>query len=234
MIDDPIVDGARVTQRASEYPGLARTLVIVDVSSKAAAVEFLQGIKALREEIAETFDPHIRRALESHRALLADKREAEQPLADAERMIKNAILKYDAEQDRARIAEQDRLRAVAQADADARRLDEAIAVDALARATGDVALARAADAILDAPIPAPVVAVPPPPRVRGVVSRVTWSGRLVDLGALVRYAAANPQFVNLLTINQPALNALARSMKGRLSVPGVEAVETRDIAAGKR
>lgn len=223
-----VVDSGAVVERALTFPDQARALRIADAVSYAQACEFLKGIKTLRTEIAETFQPHITRAHESHKALIKEKADAEAPLADAERITKAALVTYDQQQEQARRAEEARVRAELKRQEEERRLSEAVALEA-AGETED------ADALLAEPIPVPVVAVQPTtPKVSGISYRETWGAEVVDLAALVAFVATRPEFAGLLTPNMPALNAQARSLKGALQIPGVKAVCTRDVAAGRR
>ena len=221
-------EGSRVTQRALSMPEQARALRIATPASYERACDFLKGIKALRQEIADTFDPHIKRAFDAHRALCAEKRDAETPLAEAERLVKTTLVDYEQAQERIRRAEQLRLEGEARKQEEERRLAEA---EALA-ASG---AAEQADALLNEPIETPVIAIAPTtPKVTGIAYRETWSASVTDLLALVKFVAANPSHIGLLTANQPALNAQARSLKAQLRIPGVKAVCTRDVAAGRR
>jgi len=225
----------QIAQRALTYPEQARKIAIVDDASYRAAAEFLKGIKALSGEIDDTFDPHIKRLFDAHRALCREKADAKAPAAEAERIVKDAIRAYDDEQERRRLAEQRRLEELAAQEAREQRLADAVALAEQAVVQQDPRLQEAADELLAAPIEVPAVAVPPStPKVTGISFRETWTARVTDLAALIRYAATNPQFMNLLMINQPALNALARSMKRLLKVPGVEVICTKDVAAGRR
>lgn len=220
-----VADSGDVIEQALTFPDKARALSIVDAATYAAACEFLKGIKALRAEIADTFSPHITRAHEAHKALLKERADAEAPLAEAERIAKAALVVYDQAQERERQAEMARLREDARRQEADRRLTEAVALEA----EGSTA---EAEALMEMPIDLPVIAVAPSiPKVTGISYRETWSGTLTDLAALIRYVAANPQFMSLLQVNQVALNGLARSIKGQLQIPGVQAVSTRDVAA---
>lgn len=230
-----VVDGAKVTQKALTFPEQARGLTISDPDSYGHACEFLKGIKALRDEIAETFDPHIKRAHEAHKALLKERQDAEAPLAEAERITKNALVAFDREQERLRREEEQRRQEALRREEEDRRIEEAIAIEAEGRATGDVGLLAEAAELLEAPVTVPAVAVPvSTPKVSGISYRETWSARVTDMKALVKYVAANPQFIGLLQANTTAINAQARSLKGALAIPGVEPVATRDVAAGRR
>jgi hypothetical protein len=230
------VDTSQVAQRASTFPNQARALAtIVDKPSYTAAAEFLKGVKALRKEIADTFDPHISRAFQAHRALCTEKSTAEAPLTEAERVIKDAMTKYDTDQKELELAELRRQQEVARQQLAAQRLDEAVALEEAAQATGDAALALAATELLDAPIETPPVVVPKmTPKVAGITYRETWSGVVTDLAALVKHVALHPQYLNLLLPNMPAINALARSMRDKLKVPGIAAVAKKDVAASGR
>lgn len=226
-----------VAEKALTWPERARAVSVVDASSYASAGELLRGIKALRGEIAETFDPHIKRANEAHRALLEQKRQAETPLTEAERVIKDALIKYDQEQERLRREEQRRLEEEARRQAEQDALDRAAAMEREGREFGDDAMVQEAQQLVEEQLQAP----PPPvatiakatPKVAGIVHRTTWSARVVDFHALVKFVASNPSHIGLLVVNQPALNAQARSLKGAMSLPGVQAVPTNDVAASR-
>ncbi len=215
-------------EKALAYPDQAKALRILNAESYQAACEFLKGIKALRTEIADTFEPHIKRAHEAHKALLKEKADAETPLAEAERITKSALVVYDQEQERIRRAEQARIQAEVRRQEEERRLAEAVALEA----AGEQA---EAEALIAAPVDVPTIAVAPTtPKVSGITYRETWGAKVTDLGKLVAYVAQQPQFANLLSANMTALNAQARSLKGQMQIPGVEAVCTRDVAAGSR
>lgn len=223
-----VVDNPKALALALTYPDRARSIAIADSVSYASACEFLKGIKALRAEIAETFEPHIKRAHESHRALLKEKTDAEAPLVEAERIAKASLVAWEQDQERQRRKEQARIEAELKRQEEDRRLAEAVALEA----AGDSA---EAEALIATPVDVPAVAVAPTtPKVAGISYRETWSAEVVDVAALVAWVAKNPHFAALLTPNMPALNAQARSLKGQMQIPGVKAVCTRDVAAGRR
>lgn len=226
-----------VRERALTWPEQARRAVVRDGETYSAAAELLKGIKALRQEIADTFDPHIRRMHDAHKALLKEKAEAETPLTEAERIIKDALVAFDREQERQRLETQRRLEAEARAQAEADALAKAAAMEREGQAYGDGALVDDAAALLEDVLTAPAPAVPlvqkATPVVAGIAHRSTWSAEVVDLLALVRYVAANPQYLGLVLPNQPALNQQARSLKGAMRIPGVRPAERRDVAAGR-
>lgn len=230
-----VVDSRAVTSEASGWPDRAKATVITDSASYMAACELLKGIKALRAKIAETFDPHIKRAYDAHTALCKEKRTAEAPLTEAEGVLKRLCAAYDDAQERLRVLEEQRLQALAREDEERRRLNEAAALEREGNATGDATLVDEAHALLEQPIEATtVLAERTIPKVAGISYRDTWSARVVSLPKLIAYVAAHPQHANLLVPNQAALNSLARSLKGGMAIDGVSAVCQKITAASGR
>lgn len=253
MFDTAIAIDQEPAREALAWPERAAALAITTPESYVSAGELLKGIKALRAKIAETFDPHIKRALEAHRALVAERRAAEDPLTAAEGVIKGKLVAYDAEQERLRRLEEQRVREEARRQEEIRRLEEAAELERQARerqaqaallvddeiaqqiAQQEAAeLQTQAEATIAEPVEAPVVFVPKAtPKVAGISYRETWSAQVVDAMALIRHVAAHPEHANLLTPNTTALNGLARSLRQSMAIPGVKAVATRQVASGR-
>jgi hypothetical protein len=218
-----------VAPSAADLPTQARACVITDEASARAAAELLTGVKALRAEIADTFDKHIAAAFAAHKALLKEKRDAEAPAVEAESILKAAIVAWDTAREAAAERERIRLNAIA-AEAAA---EETRAAAAMAMAAGDDVLAAE---ILATPI-VPVQAIVPTRRtstVAGVAVRETWYARVVDFAALVQAAARDPQYLGLLEPDVAALDALARALRDRFRVPGVSVIRTKGVSATGR
>lgn len=224
-----LAEATPLYEQALAYPDQARSLVISDSRTYEQACDFLKGVKALRQRIAEVFGPHIKRAFEAHRALCGEQREHEAPLLEAERVVKDALVAYDREQERIQREAQQRQLAEQRRLEEERRLQEALALEARGRH-------EQAEAVLEKPIvvPVPVLPAREVPKVAGVAFRETYSARCTDLHALIRHVAAHPEHTNLLVPNQAAINAMARSLRQQLLIPGVEVVATRDVAAARR
>lgn len=233
VIESP---GRAEREEALSWPERARQTVITCGESYTAAGELILGIKALRKRIGDVFDPHIKRAFESHRALTREKADAEAPLIEAERLLKERLVTYTEAQERIRREAQ------RQADEEARRREEddrlarAAAMETEGQQYGDTGLVAEAHALLEAP-PLPVAAAPVPkatPKVAGITMRTDYTCQLDNLGALVQYVAKHPQFLNLLTFNQTAGTALARAQRDQMRVPGLRVVPVSRVAAGGR
>jgi len=199
------------------------------------AASLLKGIKALRQRIADTFNPHIDRAHKAHKALVQEKATAEAPLTEAEAIVKRSLVTYQTEQDRKAREEARRIEEENRRAEETRRLEEAAALERVASDTGDESMRATAYEVMDAPIA--VTAAPvqrATPKVAGISYRDTYSARVTNPAKLIAFVARNPQFANLLTPNQTALNQLARAQKEMLQIDGVEVVKERVAAAGSR
>lgn len=225
-------DVERVTQESLSWPERASALAIIDDASYLRGAELLKGIKALRVEVDEAFDPIVQAAFRAHRTACDQKRKAEAPLAEAERVIKARMVEWDDAQERARKAEQRRLEAEARRQEEESRLNLAAEMEREGKAFGDEALVREAHDLIEQPI-VPVVAPVPKatPQVSGQHFTTTWSAQVTNLLELVRFVAAHPSHVGLLQANVPALNAQARSLKEHLAIPGVRAIPTKTVAS---
>jgi len=154
-------------------------------------------------------------ALRLHDDLIAE-------LDGARKALKQKQIAFDAEQEAIRCAEQARLQAIAQKQAE----DEALAMAAQAEAAGDHEIA---EAIVAAPVVAPTVRIAPtaPTPSRLTAGRSDWTAEIVSLIELVRAVAAGTQPIELLLPNQVALNRMAKALHSGFKVPGVRAVERK-------
>lgn len=215
-----------VVTEALTWPERAKAATITDEHSYHAAAELLLGIKDLRKKIAETFDPHCRRAFEAHRALTKEKADAEAPLTQAETIIKNAIRLFDAEQDRIRREQQRIADEAARVAAETEALERAAALEAEGKAYGDDAMVAEAHAIIETPVTAvaaPVVKMTP--KVAGITMRKTWTFRIVNPNLVPR---------QYLVIDESKVRGVVRSLGQAANIPGVEVYEETSVAAGRR
>src|SRR4030042_1491544 len=91
-----------ISSEALTYPEKAKEIKIRDQLSLDTANAFLRGIKGLLSKIADTFDPIIKQAHEAHKQAIDQRKKHEEPLLQAERIIKTGMGPYLAEQDRIR------------------------------------------------------------------------------------------------------------------------------------
>lgn len=228
-------DHQALTAQVVSWPDRAKRTAVTDGPSYEAAAELLKAIKSLRAEVDTTFDKHIKSAHGAWKGLLAEKARHETPLTDAETVIKRALVTYDQEQERLRREEQRRLDDLARQQAEDEALARAAALEAEGQQFGDAGMVMEAAQIVEEAIQAPAPIAPmakkETPKVAGIAMVTTWSCTCTDLAALIRYVAAHPEQSNLLQFNQTSGNALARSQRERMNIPGLRAVPTQGVAA---
>jgi hypothetical protein len=184
----------------------------------------LTGIKTMLKKIAETFDPHIKRAHDAHKALVTEKRTHETPLLTAESTLKRALLGFQQEQERVRREQE------AKAQAEARKQQEKLLAQAERLAEKGKAEQAEAKREQAAVVPTPVIAVETP-RVAGIATRTTHRAEVTDLDALVAAVASGKVPKLALIPNEKFLNEQARSYKSALNWPGVKVVEDQGISS---
>lgn len=184
----------------------------------------LKGIKALSKKIDDTFDPHIKRAFEAHRSLVAEKKTHQGPLQTAEALIKRQIMSYQQDEERKRRELE------AQAQEAARKEREKLeARAAKAEASGKTEKAEALQ-MAAASVVTPIIANTTP-RVSGISTRTTYRAEVVDKMELVKAVAAGTVPLAALDVNTAYLNGQARLNKESLAYPGVKVVQETGIAS---
>jgi hypothetical protein len=215
-------------EKAASWPERAGELAVTDAATFQVGGGLLRDIKTLRGEIAESCDPVVKAANAAHKAAVKQKKDLEAPLIEAERIIKDRMGKYADEEERKRREDEARLAAAQRAAEDESRLREATALE-------EAGEHEAAEEVLSAPSVAPPPVMPRAvPKTEGVSARENWSARVTSMAALVKAVAEGKAPFGLVQATEKALNGLARSLKGSMQVPGVEAVCTRGIAASGR
>lgn len=194
----------------------ANTFSIVDSPTYEEAGVFSRLRKTRRNAIVALFKEPVDHAFKAHRAMTKMRNDLDMPEKIALGIINQKMINYTNEQERIRRAEEQRLREIAQQEAEDRQLAEA---ERLEKA-GEV---EAAEQVIEAP---PVVHVPivesEVPKIKGVSMRTTWKARVINVAAVPR---------EWMIPNQQSLDAFARSTKGNSTIPGVEFDEVQTVAS---
>jgi len=185
-------------------------LVRNDEEFTVAGALLRERIKPLLAEADRVFDPVIASAHSAHKAALAAKKEATDPINQADKIVRAAMNAYSAEQLRLKREEEERIRREEQEKrAAALRAEEERRL-ALAMEAEEAGKDEVAEAILSAPparieIPeAPSLPSIAMPKAVGVGVREVWRWEVVDKGAIK---------LDFLTPNESAIGALVRSQK---------------------
>lgn len=241
MTTDLVQSKDALAAETQSWASRAAGLAIVDRESCTNASLLLRSIKTLRNGVQAFWEPMVEAAMETKRKAedarkkLANERDKmEAPLIEAENILKRGLLAFEAEQERNRLAEEQRLQAEAQREAEAVTLAAAAAMELEAVTTGDAVLLQEAADILEQPIEAPLVTVVPQvPKVQGVTYRDRWVAHRehVDVRALAAAVASGQAPVTFLVPDLPVINAFARATKGTQEIPGVRFVNDRMVVA---
>ena len=102
----PIED---LEKQAGSWPALARGFAVTSQEQLQLAANHLKDIKALRGQIAETFDPIDRAQIEARRVTIAQRKKIEGPLVEAQDLLNRKVSEYALEVERRARVERERI-----------------------------------------------------------------------------------------------------------------------------
>lgn len=205
---------------------MAKELAIESAEDVAIAEGMLVRCREARSRVDAFIDPHIKRAFEQHRALIADKRKFTDVIDAAERELKPKMADWMYREDQRRLAEdreKARLRAAIQSEADktadaaydlARggKLDEAAAVV-------ESGAARIDDMETKLAVESPRV------NPETVTMRTRWDFEITDPAAIPReYLMPDPV----------KIRKVVEALKDQTSIAGIRAFPVRSVVTKAR
>lgn len=198
--------------------GRASALTVGSKAEHGDALGLIRDIRTLERQVEELFSDSKASASRTHRDICAAEKRLLVPLSAARAIINQKVSTYELEERRRADEERRRLEEHARKQEEERALLDAIAAD-------EAGSHEEAEAILAAPVQAPVIHVEPRlAAVEGVIAQERWEAEVVDLGQLVDFVSSHKEWIHLLLPNMVALNGLARSQRQALAVQGVRAV----------
>lgn len=209
--------------KALTIPEQAASMQVTDQATINRVNDFIgDSIDPLMNEANSVFDPIIAAAYKAHKAALAGKAKITVPLETVKALLKRRLAQFDADQKA--IAEKERRRLQEIADREALEQREREIEDAEAQG----APAEIINAIAEAPLPPAAVAAPAPTYTlpRNLTPRETWTAEVHDHMALLKAIVARQQPAAYCPADMTTLNAIAKSLKGTMNIPGVRAVKT--------
>jgi hypothetical protein len=164
---------------------------------------------------------------------------ADAPFESIELVLKGLLGQWDMEQRKRQEAEQRALEAEAQAErqrlraeADEREREALAAAKDAPEAAG--LLAQESAELRQAALELAAPVVPEVHKIAGISHRGTWKLRVVDEEAMRDYCHTHREFRGLFPYDPKIGDALARSLKDKLRMPGVEVQFIPVVAAGRR
>ena len=88
-----------LTTETQSWPDRARAIQVTTGGQYAAVAQMLVGIKTLRNQVDQVIGPVVRDAHTAHKSALALKKAADDPLDEAERILKERMVDYRRRQD---------------------------------------------------------------------------------------------------------------------------------------
>lgn len=178
--------------------------------------ERMRELDKLRKTVTEPLD-------QAKKAVIAEFKPMEQECIDIESGIKRAMSDY--------LREQDRLRRLAQAEAEEKARKERARLEERARKAAEAGkdekaqeLAATADSVQAAPVQQQA-------KTAGVAAAKTYKVEVTDMKAFVAAAMQNPMLFKCLTVDQAQLNRLAKAMGSEWEVDGTVLKEDFNIRA---
>ena len=207
----------RAEAESSPAVRAALQITVTDEESFGEASLMLQQIKRAKKLVIAIFADPKSTALTAHRSVVAAERHVLGPLDKADSHLRLGVSTYSEKLERERLAveREERKRLEAEAEAERiRQFEEALADDN----------EEEAEAILEAPAasfePPPLPAKSKPPT-GPVGTQTRWKGECFDLKALARACVEYGGPIELLKVDQMALDAYARLKKEDAKLPGV-------------
>jgi len=199
----------------------AMELKIVSQEDYEKAGKYLVGIKTRTKQIQDYWRGPKQAAAAAHKEIVDKEKQMLARLKEAEKIIKQSMLTYQAAVEKARLEAEKAARKKQQEEAE-RLFNEA----AKAEAAGDdhgAAIGMAMAEMVSDMDAAPQVAQP---AAAGTSVKKTWKARVTDPQAVPAYFNG----MELRTINMSVLNNMAKMSKGTMSVPGVEFYQESNLS----
>jgi len=193
--------------RALSFPEKARLLTVNSAQEFEYADRFIGSVKELRKEIQDTFGPLKERAFLAHKAIVAEEKRHEEPLIEAEKIVRRLMVAYRQREEANRLRREAELREIARRQEDEAKL--AAALEAEARGEKEEAAAILEEEVYSPPI----ILTPEVPKAKSVRFSTTWTFRIIDVNKIPR---------EYMLPDMVKIGFEARSKKGDTRIPGIE------------
>lgn len=180
----------------------ATEIKVIDQKTYESANERIGLLQGLKKRVEDFFKPMKQKAQDAHKQICQQEKEQLSPILTAIDGLKQKTIAYYAAEQQRIAAEQERQRKAA---------EELAALAAEAETQGDTETATEAvglAAVEDAKVTCS-------PSVKGTSMREVWRAEIIDADKVPRC---------FLIVDQAALDALAKSQKDKMNIPGVKAV----------
>lgn len=215
-----------LSKQVTEIEFQASAITIKSEEDYQNAAGFGRMLKQRTSDVKEFWKPMKDAAHKAHAEICSKEKAMLQPLTNAEKILKNTMGAYVAEQDRKRREAEEAARRAAQEEVD-RKMQEAIDLDAAGDAAGAEMAMMEAEVMDDMSESVAVAGVKP--KADGASASKDWE--IVDIDTnLVPTSVAG---VEIRPVDRAAVMRLIRASKGSIKIEGVTYKEVVKIALRK-
>lgn len=213
--EDKTVVEAEMSKEVTAVEAQAGRITITSQSDYEDAAAFGRLIKQKSAQIIDFFAPMKKAAHEAHQNICAREKEMLAPLISAEKTVKQVMGDYVMEQERKRREEEERLKRLAEEEAE-KKLQEAMSLEANGQTDAADAVLMEADIIDSAS--RNVVVEQQKIKADGASSSIDWEITAVDNSKVpVDFAG-----ICIRPVDTKAIIKLIRASKGQIKIPGIE------------
>ena len=215
-----------LSKQVTEIEFQASAITIASEEDYQNAAGFGRMLKQRTSDVKEFWKPMKDAAHKAHAEICSKEKAMLQPLTNAEKILKNTMGVYVAEQDRKRREAEEAARRAAQEEVD-RKMQEAIDLDAAGDAVGAEMAMMEAEVMDD--MSESVAVAGAKPKADGASASKDWE--IVDIDTnLVPTSVAG---VEIRPVDKAAVMRLIRASKGSIKIEGVAYKEVVKIALRK-
>lgn len=212
--EKPTAAETKMSEEITKVEAQANAIAISSQADYESAATFAKYIKQRSAQVTDFFAPMKKAAYDAHANICAREKQMLAPLVAAEKTLKRTMGDYIMEQERKRKEEEERLKKLAQEEAD-RKLKEALALEAAGKKE------EAADALLEADIvdnaSRNVVVEPQKVKAEGVSNSIDWEITNID-GTKVPVEFNG---ICIRPVDDKTIIRLIRASKGQIKIPGI-------------
>ena len=215
-----------LSKQVTEIEFQAGAITIDSEEDYQNAATFGRLLKQRTAEVKEFWKPMKDAAHKAHAEICSKEKAMLQPLSNAEKILKQTMGTYVAEQERKRREAEEAARRAAQAEVD-RKIQEAVDLDAAGDADGAELAMMEAEVMDD--MSGVVSVAGTKPKAQGVSTSKDWEITGIDVSEVPTNFAG----VEIRPVDTAAVMRLIRASKGAIQIPGITYKEVAKIAFRK-
>lgn len=218
-----IISEEQLDKKATLAKQEADKLIIKTDSDYEQACEMAKEIKAVQKQVKDYWEPLRVSAKKTYDDILDKKKQMLNPLEDAEKTLKSAMVRYTDEQEMVRNAQEAELKRLAHAEMN-KKISEACEEDA--KGNYEAAEYKLAEAEVLENVAENASAITSIPKVDGISKSKSWVIKSIDSSEVPVEVAG----MEIRPVNEKLVLQLIKASKGTIKIPGIVYEETSTIS----